>query len=156
MSPIRSSWWWKAALVSCLFPLLSPWVAIRINTTHSHPAWLFLILKTRPARVGELAVLSWPTDAYWPQGAVMLKPIIAEGPRRIDIVGRTLWIDQAPWATAVPTGTHGQPLPVPSWHGVMPTGWVLLGTTHVWDSWDSRYYGPVPREWLGGTAIPIW
>jgi type IV secretory pathway protease TraF len=147
---------YRLALISCLLPALAHWVGLSINLSHSHPAHVFLILKQRPPRVGDLAVFAWPTDAYWPAGTIMVKPVLAEGPIDLRVIDRTIWIDGKPWADAVPTGTKGQPLPVPQWSGLVPPGWMVLGTTRVWDSWDSRYYGPVPAEWLSGTAIPLF
>lgn len=146
---------WIAACAAFL-PLLTPLVSLRINLTHSHPAHVFLVLKHRTPHRGDLAVVTWPTDAYWPAGSVMLKPILAEGPSTLSWDHRTAIVNGQPWATAVEKGRHGQPLPIPAWDGLVPEGWVLLGTTQVWDSWDSRYYGPVPTEWLDGIAVPIF
>ena len=122
----------------------------------SHPAKLFLIHHEAFPQPGELAVWKWPTRAYFPQDVMMVKRVLAVGPASLIMKDRTAIVNEQLLGVAIRTGTKGQPLPVSQWNGAVPPEWYLLGTAAVSDSWDSRYYGPVPKEWIIGTAIPLW
>lgn len=135
---------------------LSPWFSFAANASHSHPASWFIIVKDRLPQPGELAAWEWPTDLHYYPGAVIVKNVMAVAPARMHTDGRLVWVDQQPIGTALMIGNKKQPLPVSNWEGSIPDGWIVIGAPNVVDSWDSRYYGPIPPEWVTGTAIPIW
>jgi len=120
-------------------------------------------LTSQPPQTGTLAVIRLPeplrtlaaTRGYLRAGALLIKPVVAgagdivcrHGPL-VTINGRS--ISRA--KTADQTG-----LALPLWSGcfrLAPTDVFVLSEEPA--SFDSRYFGPVQRRHIVGTALPVW
>jgi conjugative transfer signal peptidase TraF len=132
------------------------------NASPSVPIGLYLLVD-RPAAVGALAVVRLPepilslADArgYLPAGALLIKGVFG---RTGDVVcrwGVSITIDGRAVARARSNDAARRPLP--GWSGCrrLTRGQVLLLASEP-DSFDSRYFGPIARSNVVGTALPIW
>ena len=132
------------------------------NASASVPIGLY-VRTARPPRVGALVLLRLPQPVrslaaargYLPDGALLIKPVAAgagdlvcrEGPR-VAINGRTV-------ARAARADRKGRPLP--RWSGCRRlTAALLFAVSPEPDSFDGRYFGPLSRGTLRGTALPVW
>lgn len=109
-------------------------------------------------------VLAWPPASaarladrrsYLPVSVPLLKTVSALFRARVCRFGAAVTIDGRLAAIARSRDHAGRPLPV--WQGcrVLGAGEVfLLGVTA--ESFDSRYFGPVPRTALIARAEPLW
>mgnify|MGYP006187440575 FL=1 len=91
---------------------------------------------------------------YLPVGVPLLKHVAARPGALICRRDAAVTIDGRPVATAKRTDNHGRPLPV--WRGCRVLGadeFFLLNAAP--DSFDGRYFGPVPASGLIGRVTPI-
>jgi len=142
----------------------SAWYAVThyvYNDTSSMPRGLYL-LRTRPPARGDIVLLPIPPDArglirerqYLPTYAnALLKHLVALPGDHVcfrsgafEVNGRTL----APIASA---DSQGRPLHPSSFCGPLPPGFAAVGSPYP-NSFDSRYFGPVPLATLR-TATPL-
>ena len=114
-------------------------------------------------RVGTLVVAHIPSWAarlaaerdYLPITVPVIKRIAAGDGESVCERSGSLAIDGRVVARALSADSAGRPLP--AWHGCRTLGrgdFLLLGDT--WDSYDSRYFGPIPAGAVIGRAIPLW
>jgi len=133
------------------------------NATDSVPRG-FYVIAAQPPGVGDLILTRLPASAarlaaergYLPAGVPLIKPIAAsygdhvcvrDGKVRINghVVARTLAADS-------------KDRPLAAWSGcrLLAEGeWFLLSTDNP-ASFDSRYFGPIPRIAAYGLAVPLW
>ena len=132
------------------------------NATSSVPVGLYRVVARVPAR-GQSAVIRLPRRAralaeargYLARGALLIKPVAA-GPG--DVVcrnGGIITINGRTTAHARHADAAGRLLP--RWSGC-----ITLATDHLFvlaatpDSFDGRYFGPLDRTHVLGTAHPVW
>jgi conjugative transfer signal peptidase TraF len=132
------------------------------NASASVPVGLYM-RTARPPRVGALVLLRLPLPVrslaaargYLPDGALLIKPVAAgagdlvcrHGPR-IAINGR---------AVARASGADRMGRPLPRWSGCRRlTAQQVFLLSREPDSFDGRYFGPLLRRALTGTALPVW
>lgn len=133
------------------------------NATDSVPRGFYAIA-AQPPGIGDLILTRLPASAarlaaergYLPAGVPLIKPIAAgygdhvcvrDGEVRINghVVARTLAVD-----------SQGRPLAAWSGCRLLAEGeWFLLSTENP-ASFDSRYFGPIPRAAAYGLAVPLW
>jgi type IV secretory pathway protease TraF len=91
---------------------------------------------------------------YLPRGAWLLKPVAASKGDRICRFGVYVFVNGKLVASALLTDKDHRPMP--TWRGcaTLKTDHVFLLSVHK-DSFDSRYFGPVDRTSIAGTAMPI-
>jgi conjugative transfer signal peptidase TraF len=120
-------------------------------------------LASRPPRPGALAVIRLPepvrtlaeTRGYLRAGRLLIKPVAAVAGDLVCRHGALITINGQAVAQAKLADTAGRPLP--AWSGC-----IRLADTQVFvlaadpDSFDSRYFGPVDRANVLGTALPVW
>ena len=153
-----------AAVIACLgAPYVHPPVRIFYNPSPSIACGWYLIVPPRRLRVGMLVIAHIPSWAarlaaernYLPITVPVIKRIAAaDGESVCERSGR-LAIDGHVVARALTADSTGRPLP--AWHGCRILGrgeFLLLGDT--WDSYDSRYFGPIAARAVLGRAIPLW
>ncbi len=131
------------------------------NASASAARGLYLLRSPWPLRIGELVTVSPPpaladflaARGYLPAAVPLLKHIAALTVCRI---GRTVTISGTAAAIARDRDTKGRPLP--SWQGcrTLRAGEVFLLNTSVRDSFDGRYFGPLPTTTIVARAVPIW
>jgi conjugative transfer signal peptidase TraF len=132
------------------------------NASPSVPAGLYR-LDAHPPPTAALAVIRLPepyrrlaeTRSYLRAGMLLIKPVAAEAGdivcrqgSRVSVNGRTL-------ARARPSDPAGRPLP--AWSGCLrlDAGKIFVLSARP-GSFDSRYIGPIERDHVLGTAIPVW
>jgi conjugative transfer signal peptidase TraF len=123
----------------------------------------FYRLASRPPRPGALAVIRLPepvrtlaeTRGYLRASTPLIKPVAAGAGAVVCRHGSLITINGRAVAQAKLADTAGRPLP--AWSGC-----IRLADTQVFvlaadpDSFDSRYFGPVDRANVLGTASPVW
>ena len=123
----------------------------------------FYRLASRPPLRGALAVIRLPdpfrtlaeTRGYLRARTLLIKPVAAGGGDIVCRDGLVITINGRAVAHGKAADALGRPLPV--WSGC-----VILSADRVFvlsedpDSFDSRYFGPVERHHVLGTAVPVW
>jgi conjugative transfer signal peptidase TraF len=161
------------ALTSLAGPTLVSWNRISIgprprlllwNASASAPPGLYLLRSSAPLRIGELVTMTPPPTlagfmaarGYLPPGVPLLKHIAALPGQTVCRFGHTIAISGTTAAIARDHDTRGRPLP--SWQGcrTLRAGEVFLLNAGVRDSFDGRYFGPLPAITIAARAVPIW
>ncbi len=134
------------------------------NASASVPVGLYRIVPADRIAVMDLAVVMPPDEladflaerGYLPRGLPLIKRVLALGGTEVCRHGRTVTAYGATYGDARALDTHGRPLPV--WQGCR-----TLGDSEAffmnWDSpesFDSRYFGPLPVATIVGRAVPVW
>ena len=151
-----------SAIIALVTPvLIQPVPRIIWNASESVPVGWYLVSNRQP-KIGEIGVIE-PSDwvllyaserGYLPQNVRMLKPVFAVYPSIICRYGRYVFVDGKLVAKA---RIHDQQ------HRLLPTwkGCKTLKRDEVFvlakprSSFDSRYFGPVKRNQIVGTALPL-
>lgn len=147
------------------------WCAeLRINMTPSHPRGLWRIAPMgRAAAVGDLVFICPPDTVEFERAfdrgyirrglcagglSPLIKTVAALSGQRVDIAERVL-IDGKPLpdSDVQHRDAAGRPLS-PFVGGVIPAGELYLHSDFP-DSYDSRYFGPLPSSGVLGLARPI-
>lgn len=146
--------------VSALVPM-TPWFLW--NASASAPVGLYLIQPNEHFEVPDLVAIAPPVPlaqvldqrGYLPLGVPLLKRIVALPGQQVCRHGRAVTVDGIAMAQAQERDRIGRALPV--WHGCQRIGdgeVFLLNWQHP-DSFDGRYFGPLPRDAVIGRAIPL-
>ena len=132
------------------------------NASPSVATGLYRLI-SQPPLTGVLAVIRLPepfrtlaeTRGYLRAGALLIKPVAAGAGDTVCRHGPLVTIKGRVVARAKTADQAGRLLPV--WSSCF-----RLAPTHVFvlsqepDSFDSRYFGPVQRRHVVGTAVPVW
>lgn len=149
---------------------------LRLNLSPSLPSGVYLLIPApffRPLVRGDLVLLCPPppvaseahTRGYAGFGLCrgwvpeIVKPVGALPGDRVAIHNGFVWINgsRAPAALVLAHDSLGRPLtPFSRSELEVPPDSVFLLSTHSPRSWDSRYYGPIPRAAVRARAIPLW
>ncbi len=132
------------------------------NTSSSVPIGLYRVDVATPKR-GDLALVRLSSTIanlanerrYLPSSAYLLKPVAAVGGDRVCRFGRGIFVRGRHAAKANVHDANGRILP--TWRGCMQlyvSDVFVLGPTR--DSFDSRYFGAIPRDRVIGHAHAIW
>ena len=153
-----------ATALLCLgTPWIHPPIRIFYNASPSIACGWYLVVPPHRLRVGMLVVAHIPLWAarlaakrdYLPITVPVIKRIAAaDGESVCERSGR-LAIDGHVVARALTADSAGRPLS--AWRGCRTldrSEFLLLGNT--WDSYDSRYFGPIQARAIVGRAIPLW
>ena len=161
------------ALASLAGPTLVRWNLLPLsprptlllwNASASAPRGLYLLHSPHPLHIGELVTVTPPpalagfmaARGYLPVGVPLLKHIAALAGQGVCRIGRTVTISGTAAAIARDHDTGGRPLP--NWQGcrTLRSGQVLLLNASVPDSFDGRYFGPLPANAIVARAVPVW
>jgi conjugative transfer signal peptidase TraF len=150
------------ALLFLLVAFLQPQPRLLWNASASAPIGLYRVHPGVSPMVGQFAAIRPPSATsrlmaarhYLPEGAPLLKRIAATAGAHICRTGLSVTIDGRHAAIARARDRRGRLLP--TWRGcrTLRTGEMFLLNASP-DSFDSRYFGPVPARSLIGAAIPI-
>lgn len=144
---------------------------IRLNVnTDSYPLGIYQLTEKAPEK-GDLVLFCLPDEIakiakandYMSFGLScpsnikpMIKKLVAIGGDNIFIdaqgvkVNETLLLNSAP----IPVNSKGEPLKHAG-NGVLPADLVFVMSDYNARSWDSRYFGAIPKENLQGVIKPI-
>ncbi|MDH1180075.1 S26 family signal peptidase [Achromobacter mucicolens] len=124
----------------------------------------FYVIRMQPPRIGDAILTHLPAPAarlaaerhYLPTGVPLVKPIAAGYGDHVCVRNGVVRINGRVVTLAL---THDrQSRPLTAWPGcrlLAEHEWFLLSTVHA-ASYDSRYFGPVPRTAAYGVAVPLW
>lgn len=134
------------------------------NASASVPRGLYLLRSAMPLRRDELVVASPPAAlarflaarAYLPDGVPLLKHIAALSGQTICRTAHIITIDGSAVALARDCDHLGRALP--AWKGcrTLRAGEVFLLNINVPNSFDGRYFGPLPAAAITARAAPLW
>lgn len=134
------------------------------NASASVPVGLYRILPGRQVDVTDLAVVMPPDKLasflderrYLPRGLPLIKRVLALGGTEVCRRGSAIVAYDAIYGQALARDTRGRPLPV--WQGcrTLRDGEAFFMNWDSSDSFDSRYFGPLPVSTIVGRAIPVW
>jgi len=135
------------------------------NASDSIPRGLYAA--TRPnarLRPGDLVAVAPPPALaallaarhYLPIGLPLLKPVAALGGQRVCRMGMAITIDGRHTCDALGRDRLGRPLP--RWQGcrVVAASEMFVMNPAVSDSFDGRYFGPLPRSRVRAILRPLW
>ncbi len=134
------------------------------NASASVPIGLYAIRPAGALHVTELVVVRPPAALasfldqrrYLPKGVPMLKRILALPGQTVCRSDRTIIVDGIAMGEARDHDSNGRTLP--TWHGCRVVGGdeVFLMNWQSEDSFDGRYFGPLPVSTIAGRADPLW
>jgi conjugative transfer signal peptidase TraF len=134
------------------------------NLTPSVPRGLYAVEPLRCLCVTTLVVVQPPPalaslldhGGYLPRGVPLLKRIFALSGQTACRIGTQISVDGIAVAPARERDGRGRPLP--SWQGcrVIGNDEVFLMNWDEPDSFDGRYFGPLPMTAVVARAVPLW
>jgi conjugative transfer signal peptidase TraF len=143
-------------------PLINPVPLVIWNASKSVPIGWYLVAKRQP-NLGEIAVIRPPEwieiyaseRGYLPLQTPLLKPVRAFENALVCRIGRYVFIDGNMVARAKFLDTNHRLLPV--WNGcrTLKSDEIFVLGLHR-DSFDSRYFGPITRDQVVGSAVPVF
>jgi type IV secretory pathway protease TraF len=93
---------------------------------------------------------------YLALGVPLIKHVAALPGQIVCRSGRKITVDCIAEAEALDRDARGRKLPVWQACRKIQSGEVFLMNAGVPDSFDSRYFGPVPDSTIIGSATPLW
>lgn len=134
------------------------------NASASVPIGLYSVRPAAPLQIAELVVVAPPKPLadfldqrrYLPRGVPMLKHILALPGQTVCRRDHTIIVDGTPVGDALANDRRGRPLPVRCGCRQVPIGEVFLMNRQSEDSFDGRYFGPLPAAVIVGRAHPVW
>jgi conjugative transfer signal peptidase TraF len=134
------------------------------NASASTPIGFYAIGRGHPPEVTDLVAVRPPEPlasfmvdrGYVGRGVPLLKRIAAVPGQRVCRAGRSITIDTVMMGDALERDRAGRPLP--AWQGchVIASDELFLMNWQVHDSFDGRYFGPLPATSVIGRAIPLY
>jgi conjugative transfer signal peptidase TraF len=133
------------------------------NASASLPIGLYRLTSAQPIEVGDIFVVQPPealasflaARGYLPRGVPLMKRVQAVLGAVVCRVGLTIIVDGHVVGTALQRDSRDRPLPV--WQGckMLVDGDIFLMNTTVADSFDGRYFGPLPATTVTARALPV-
>jgi conjugative transfer signal peptidase TraF len=133
------------------------------NATASVPIGLYAVEPASQLHLNDLVVVRPPDDVaaflaeggYLPLGAPILKHVLALPEQTVCRFGSGVSVDTLAVGDARERDSRGRALPV--WQGcrVVAAGDVFLMNRSA-NSFDGRYFGPLPAASIVGRAEPLW
>lgn len=139
------------------------------NASASVPVGLYRIVPVDAGMNGridvtDLAVVMPPDElatflddrGYLPRGLPLIKRVLALAGTTVCRSGARIVAHGTIYGEARDSDTHGRPLPV--WRGcrTLGGGEAFFMNWESPDSFDSRYFGPLPLSTIVGRAVPVW
>jgi conjugative transfer signal peptidase TraF len=134
------------------------------NASASVPIGLYRLAPVSRVETPDLVVVSPPEPlasflaerGYLPRGVPMLKRVLAVAGDTVCRHGTTISAFDHAYGAARERDSAGRPLPV--WQGcrTLAEGEVFLMNWDSADSFDGRYFGPLPTSAVIARAQPVW
>ena len=139
----------------------APWLVW--NASASAPIGLYRVLPGTPVR-GDLVLVHTPESVrqlaaargYLPANVPLVKRIVAQGGDVVCAADDAISINSRIVAERMVRDRLGRPLP--SWSGchLLHSGEAFLLMVGRADSFDSRYFGPIPTAAIIARLVPLW
>jgi conjugative transfer signal peptidase TraF len=134
------------------------------NPTTSAPAGWYIVDGHADLRVDDYVLAYLPAEVarladerqYLPLSVPILKRVGAVGSQCVCISGDWILIDGRLTAQALRRDSRGRALPIWKHCGALASDELFLLSITNPASFDSRYFGPIPRGSVIGKAIPLW
>ncbi len=133
------------------------------NASASVPIGLYLVIPSEVPANGDLAVSQLPQATavladerrYLPTDVLLIKPVAASSGATVCRFGRHIFVDGRWLATAKERDSRGRLMQV--WEGchTLSPSQTFLMNPAVPDSFDGRYFGPIPLALTKGRAKPL-
>jgi conjugative transfer signal peptidase TraF len=150
--------------VALLGTVIKPSYQIRYNTSQSAPIGWYAIVPRSDLPVGAFALARLPVAAaaladergYLPKTVPILKRVGAAGGQSVCARGNQIVVDGVTVGRSLSHDGQGRYLA--AWRGCrrLAAGELFLLNPENAASFDSRYFGPIPRADVIGKAIPLW
>ena len=147
--------------IAAIFPVSPRFIW---NASASVPIGLYAIRPAGVLHVTELVVVRPPAALasfldqrrYLPKGVPMLKRILGLPGQTVCRSDHAITVDGIAMGEALDRDRNGRALP--TWHGCRVVGGneVFLMNWQSEDSFDGRYFGPLPASTIAGRADPLW
>ena len=134
------------------------------NASASVPVGLYRIVPGNHIDVTDLAIVMPPAELaaflderrYLPRGLPLIKRVLALSGTTVCRRGSAIIAYDGIYGQALARDTRGRPLP--DWQGcrTLHDGEAFFMNWDSSDSFDSRYFGPLPITTIIGRAIPVW
>ena len=139
----------------------APWLVW--NASASAPIGLYRVLPGKPIR-GDLVLVRTPSSVrqlaaergYLPQNVPLVKRVAALDGDIVCAADDVISVNGRVAAERLARDRLGRPLP--AWTGchLLDYGEVFLLMEGVSDSFDGRYFGPIPTATIIGRLAPLW
>ncbi|MER8545670.1 S26 family signal peptidase [Mesorhizobium sp. M1169] len=140
-------------------PPLSIW-----NASASIPVGLYRVQPADKIGIANIAVIMPPEPlaafmarrGYLPKKVPLLKRVLALGGATVCRQGTMIIVNGKTYGHARERDSRGRSLPI--WQGCRDVAEadVFLMNPGAADSFDSRYFGPLPLSSIVGRAVPVW
>lgn len=134
------------------------------NASASVPVGFYRIVPADRIEVTDLAVVMPPDElagflderGYLPRGVPLIKRVLALQGTEVCRSGSAIVAYGMTYGEARAQDTRGRPLP--DWRGCrrLREGEAFFMNWDSPDSFDSRYFGPLPLSTVVGRAVPLW
>ncbi|MER9435823.1 S26 family signal peptidase [Mesorhizobium sp. M0618] len=134
------------------------------NASASVPVGLYRVEPVDRIGVSDIAVVMPPKPLadllaqreYLPNGVPLLKHVLALGGTTVCRQSAAIIVRGVTFGHAHERDSRGRPLPV--WQGchIIADREVFLMNWNSGDSFDGRYFGPLPLNSIIGRAVPVW
>lgn len=134
------------------------------NASASLPIGFYRVEPPTTLALGDLVAVDPPEPlaqfvaarGYVGPGVPLLKRVAALPATRVCRIGATITVDDQPIGAARERDRLGRPLPV--WQGcrVVAADEVFLMNREAGDSFDGRYFGPLPLTSVTARIVPLW
>lgn len=134
------------------------------NASESVPIGLYRLQPVTRLGVTDLVAIRPPEplgtsldlNGYLPLGVPMLKRVLALPGQTVCRTGATITVDDIAMGEARQRDGRGKPLP--AWQGcrILSTDEIFVMNWQSPDSFDGRYFGPIPASAVIGKASPVW
>ncbi len=153
-----------AAMATIITAFIPPQPRLIWNASASVPVGLYRLRPPSSPKAGELVAVLPPKGLgaylaerhYLPRGVPMLKHVAAVAGQRVCRAGNRITVDGNYLGDARARDRRGRALPV--WEGCrsLSADDIFLMNPDVPDSFDGRYFGPLPAVTVIGRLSPLW
>lgn len=137
---------------------------IKVNFTESEPKGIYLLSKTKNYNKNDLVTINNninPTirlakERKYTSFPRLLKTVMGVPGDRISIVDNIISVNNVIIGKIHTVDSQNRPLPSMVKEGIIPPEYYFLASKRHENSFDSRYFGLIPKECIQKKAVPLW